>query len=204
MNHPRLKGLRIANPKMFLLLDKSYIGGGGYHLRSPDDRPETPQKAVPTPTQKAATAPTHEGDTPLDRRVTVHCGHEEEIPDHVTQNANGFRAYRAWAKANLDCLQCYWSKMASEARPQPEELALPNLRGTDRQVNWAIDIRRKCIVEFRGIRGSIGPLPPRIEKRLEKRLAVAEAGWWINSRGLSLDAFVAVPLPRHVKSPEVA
>lgn len=187
MKHPRLRGLRIANPEMYALLDKSYVGGGGYHFRSRYD-------------QEAAPAPPQLGDTPLDRRVTVRCGHVEDIPDHVTQNANGFRAYRAWAKANWDCLQCYSTKRASEARPQPEELALPPLQGTDRQMPWAVETRRRRVVEFRGVR----PLPPRIEKRLARRLAVAEAGWWINTRGLSINDFVVAPLPRRAKSREVA
>ena len=46
------------------------------------------------------------------------------------------------------CFECQKQKMTEEAKKKTEERELPDLSGTEKQTNWALQIRMKFIEEF--------------------------------------------------------
>ena len=171
-----MSGLRIANPELYALLDKSSTGNLGIHrLKDPDAPARTEAPPKPAPDVAA-------------QDITYRCGHTGQVPHHITP------AYGIWTSANLDCPPCFLDAKASAAALDGEAQNLPALIGSYKQVRWALTVRRERIEEVRMSR-AIGPLAARMEKALNRRLALADAAWWIDTRDVSLALFAAARLP---------
>ena len=177
-----MSGFRIANPKLYALLDKSRTGNPGTHsLKDPDAPARTEASPEPAP------APMPEG---ID--IAFRCGHTGLMPAHITHAAAP--AYGIWASSNQDCTPCYLDSKASTAALDGEAQGLPALLGSYKQVRWALTIRRERIEEVKTSR-AIRPLAACTERALDKRLALADARWWIGTRDISLTLFASATLP---------
>ncbi len=98
------------------------------------------------------------------------------------------------------CLECWTRDMAERNRRMVREMAqahgLPELSGTDKQVNWAMAIRQYVVADLdawvedekaRMERRQAEPAEYRNLERLRRRSmtrirSITRAGWWINHR----------------------
>lgn len=81
--------------------------------------------------------------------ITYKCGHKETV--QLFGKESGRERRIEWMKTQ-DCPECrkaaHVAEMAGKAESAKEaanEFGLPELRGSEKQVNWALDIRRKVI-----------------------------------------------------------
>lgn len=132
-------------------------------------------------------------------QVTRKCGHEETV------DLRGKMDKREWRLANVEpdklCSECWATQQAAEAEVAAENAAengLPELEGSEKQINWAETIRAdaieqidKCLDEFENkcekkFGDEITAESMSIYRGICDRIATnADAGWWIDNRDRS-------------------
>jgi hypothetical protein len=90
------------------------------------------------------------------------CGHEGERIQLYGPSASREKKLRAIE--SRECMACRLRRIAKSA----EEAGLPSLRGSDRQIAWAADIRARALVNM--------PAEAAARARTE-----SEAAWWIKN-----------------------
>lgn len=119
--------------------------------------------------------------------LVCECCGEKFVHTHFCNNRDAADSYEEWAKENIKvCSECYSkNKQAEEKAKQAEEKAkqkeaqsdlnLSELSGTEKQIAWAADIRRKAIAIVMN-RVTLN------EKFISAVNAKSEAKWWIENR----------------------
>jgi len=127
--------------------------------------------------------------------VTYKCGHAGAV-DIVGTNVNGERERKAAWYAQQLCPECYKAAKAAEAEKANE--GYPELRGSDKQVAWANQIRANMIKtyarEIEATRANLdkakamltaGGVPAHIKDKAQLIINIIEcneAKWFIDNR----------------------
>lgn len=125
--------------------------------------------------------------------VTYSCGHEGVV-QLFGKNADRERKLH-WMEHTWVCPECFKARISEErederkqAEENAEKLALPDLEGTYKQVNWAVTIRDKSvarIAEMVEATRKAGNSTPEQESRLNKFIAAQnKAAYWIDRRSI--------------------
>ena len=125
------------------------------------------------------------------------CGHVETVQIYGT-NVHGERERRAAWLASKPCPECERRAKAEAARAKADEMGLPELTGSAKQVAWAEDIRAKAVRDAEDALGfdqsralvASGTLTaeqaarmPLLEQALREGASEhADAAWWIDNR----------------------
>lgn len=115
--------------------------------------------------------------------ITYRCGHTATIQIYGT-NVHGERKKKAAWYGTVDCPAC------RAARARREHDGLPALKGSDRQVAWADDIRGKYMPKYTRERrewaehGATAEQLAQVDKVLAWLKDQTSAAWWIDN-GLS-------------------
>lgn len=139
--------------------------------------------------------------------VCYSCGHTREITSSSDANWHA-RVQRTWIGSHRPCFGCNSRDYKHRIERRDYFLAplgeLPELTGSPKQIEWAVEIREGALVEFEYW------LPSQV-KDLEIQSAVRShllartyAGWWIERRELrphhlirqTIIAILASPPPR--------
>ena len=108
------------------------------------------------------------------------CGHWALVPNEV--NAGGKARDR-------DCRTCWLQRKHAEANVTDREENLPALRGSDKQVIWAKQIRLRIWNEIKRLQAPQGVR--------DYVLAETRAKWWIDNRFRSTAEIISVPMAIH-------
>lgn len=112
--------------------------------------------------------------------ITYKCGHTEEIQLYgPLKERNSRIAYYA----SIDCPACRAKKASEEA----EKAGLPALKGSDKQVAWACDIRGEFTKIAKDIRSRCAghddqPAVKELLNKVSDILANDSARYWIDNR----------------------
>lgn len=77
--------------------------------------------------------------------ITHECGHTEEV---VLFGKSSERDRRIKWLESIPCRDCLRNSEIERAKAQEEEFGLPDLTGSEKQINWAITIRARKVKEF--------------------------------------------------------
>lgn len=129
--------------------------------------------------------------------ITHSCGHVETVQIYGT-NVHGERERRAAWLASKPCPECERRAKAEAARAWADEMGLPGLTGSEKQVAWAEDIRSKAVRDAEDALGfdqsralvASGTLTdeqaarmPLLERALREGASEhTDAAWWIDNR----------------------
>ena len=116
-------------------------------------------------------------------QVTFSCGHTSEI-QLFGKHADRYRKIEWFEKEGL-CPACYAAEKARKLQDKAAVFGqLPDLVGTDKQVDWAEDIRIKAladIAEFFAGRADSDKALDYLRRGLQH---LTKAAWWIDHRDL--------------------
>ena len=132
--------------------------------------------------------------------ICERCGKEFEV---VTKRPNRRDAdnFEVWAERNITvCPECVRAEMeeehlreAEDAKKKADERGLPHLRGSEKQIRWALVIRADQIDEIEHIIRKLERLAATNEERqlladfkmcADKLFMETSASYWIESRNL--------------------
>lgn len=113
------------------------------------------------------------------------CGHTA-THDIVGTNVNNERTRKADRLADQDCATCYEAKKAAAraadlASAKSATADLIPLKGSDKQVAWAITIRAQAIAAVDAMIGN-ATLNEQQSKIMDALRGQADASWWIDRR----------------------
>lgn len=117
--------------------------------------------------------------------VTHRCGHE--VSHNLFGPGKERKSKLMWLAAQ-ECRECYMKKQAEEAMKKSEEMGLPELVGSEKQIAWAVQIRVQKLQELDSIKsripsGSEGEV--RFKETIEILLGNVDSRFWIENRDLS-------------------
>ena len=125
----------------------------------------------------------------MEREITHSCGHVERHFVGGVFASDGDAQARKLAR--MKCKPCFKAGKQAKADVQAEadratlaEVALPDLAGSDRQVAWAVSIRLERLALLQ--RTTPGRVPDFV--------AIVDAKWWIDHRGLDLGGLPSASL----------
>lgn len=134
---------------------------------------------------------------PTEFEIDYSCGHTEtkdlsDLPagsrrgrvKFLEEKGNCFECYKkSNKKKDAAEFKKYVKQQVKQAKIDSEELELPDLEGTDKQIDWATQIRielietaREHLVEEKISEGEFD------SKILEPARRIGSASWWINNR----------------------
>ncbi len=127
-----------------------------------------------------------------DLEFVASCGHPNLVPAYVDPDAAA-----AWVEENVAhrlCPLCWLEHQSHALTDFDADYELPALRGSDKQVAWARNIRKDMITDIsQRIRLAQDLGKKVIYKKLLKTLqgiqGVTDSGLWIEARHLSPEAF---------------
>ncbi|GIV50567.1 MAG: hypothetical protein KatS3mg038_1088 [Candidatus Kapaibacterium sp.] len=124
-------------------------------------------------------------------QVTRSCGHQE----WVRSKAPLYQRDNVIARESRKmCAECYTAQRAAQAQQVAQELSLPQLTGSDKQIAWASDIRQQMLVATADLRAQAekavehperdpqGTAPVVLAVHNEIINTRTEASWWIDNR----------------------
>lgn len=143
--------------------------------------------------------------------ITHTCGHVENHRRHGAYNETE-RHNMVAVLGRESCSDCYrtyrapnWRREVAAAITGAAETGLPPLRGTRKQLIWAQQIRGTWAPELFALRDRFGgrdveedPAVGTLMKTINYSLAMADAGWWIDTTGGGQATTVTMFL-RHVR-----
>lgn len=122
-------------------------------------------------------------------QINHSCGHTQ---DHLIYGSIEERDRKREQMALGPCSKCYHLNQTELARIEAQNLGLPELEGSEKQVAWALQLRRQAIAILLPIRKQVVDLkdhnPQFAAKALEaidKLFNHNRASWWINNRGMT-------------------
>lgn len=131
--------------------------------------------------------------------VSHTCGHEAT---HTIFGKGSFREWKLKRLAEEPCFDCQMAVRNEHAAAKSEELALPALTGSDKQIAWATTLRVEKLAEARTYisdllaRGrenghDVAEATIELEKLLVRLEHQTEAKFWIDNRHDSARYFLA-------------
>jgi hypothetical protein len=119
--------------------------------------------------------------------VTRSCGHSEVV------ELFGREKERQWRLQNVEtqklCRECYRAQLNAknaEAAREAEEMGLPALTGTEKQVSWAEKIRLDAYNRFMKLAEESEEPPVRALEIMDHLLKTrSKASWWIDHRSIA-------------------
>ena len=130
-------------------------------------------------------------------QVTYRCGHTDTVG--LFGSAKQRENKLTWLETSL-CTECWKAQQAADAANKARAMELPELTGTEKQVNWAQSIRIKLLddVEFflselercnksavksgKGTQEQLDAINEKIAKVEGMIKQQSEAKWWIDHR----------------------
>jgi len=127
-----------------------------------------------------------------DLEFMASCGHPDLVPAYVDPDDAA-----VWVDKNVThrlCRLCWLDRQSPAPTEFEADHELPALRGSEKQVPWARNIRRDMITDIGQrihLAQDLGKRTPqkKLLKTLEGIQGVTDAGLWIESRHLSPEAF---------------
>ena len=113
------------------------------------------------------------------------CGHEGRVQIYGPSKD---RERKAQSEFNKMCRDCYIAQQRRAAWKRATEENLPVLQGTEKQIDWAMQIRERLLSNYEKetIPAQFAPaMEYVIEQMLHRQTA---AHWWIDRRNLTYDA----------------
>lgn len=113
--------------------------------------------------------------------VTYKCGHEGQVQLFGPYKE---RDRKLAYLATILCPQCQRNELAKVAETITKEFSLPDLAGSEKQVEWATSIRAKAFMCLEGIKHitTTDKAKSTVEKWDVDLRAKTEAIWWIDNR----------------------
>ena len=140
-------------------------------------------------------------------RLNYACGHTEQVQLYGKMDSRG----RTIAAAEShDCPACRAAKAKSDADAD----GLQPLTGSDKQVAWAAQIRAEILAQVPALEARMAGYQAKVDANdfpvdatpekiaavraellanaaaLKKLMATTKAGWWIDQRGMSINAII--------------
>ncbi|MBN2329425.1 MAG: hypothetical protein JXR73_19955 [Candidatus Omnitrophica bacterium] len=110
--------------------------------------------------------------------VTYKCGHECEI--ELFGKTDDRRAKIEWMQDNQVGPTCYRAQQTERIAAADAAENLPELTGSEKQIAWALKIRREKIDDFKKQTAKV--TDPKIKEIIEWLSGHAEAKFWIDHR----------------------
>ena len=112
---------------------------------------------------------------------TIHhtCGHEErqQIYGHDRDRQRKIE----WLEGR-PCDDCRRKQQLNQAKEVTADLGLPELKGTEKQLAWAEQLRAEVWTEIEQARATKKDLPKEIDDWIQWLFAHDQAHWWIDQR----------------------
>ena len=116
--------------------------------------------------------------------ITYVCGHTGRIQLYGSAKE---REYRAAHEAKKLCHACFVSQQLHDAQEITEGMNLPDLRGSEKQVVWATQLRAKMLLAYKNT-----TIPTQLSEAIEFLVhhmvnTQTESAWWIERRDVVED-----------------
>ncbi|WP_101809537.1 hypothetical protein [Paenibacillus pasadenensis] len=121
--------------------------------------------------------------------VTHTCGHGHE---HVLFGKNTDRERILKSEERSECPDCVRAKRIADAKANAVQEGLPELQGTEKQIEWAEQIRIRQLPVLKALFKTVQALKPLNEDgqrmldwmlcRVQEMMHTLEAAWWIETR----------------------
>ena len=117
--------------------------------------------------------------------VTHRCGHE--VSHNLFGPGKERKSKLMWLAAQ-ECQECYIQKQVAEAMKKSEEMGLPELIGSEKQIAWAVQIRVQKLRELDALKSRIQPGSEgeaKFAETIEILLRNVGSRFWIENRDSS-------------------
>ena len=123
--------------------------------------------------------------------IVYKCGHAETVQLYGPEKDRERRI--EYLRACL-CPDCYRAQQTEKATDEATAAGLPELTGSEKQVNWAVTIRSKVLQKLADFRGNLSNQPQEVLDRFDEIAADVkghtEARWWIDRRDYTAPALI--------------
>jgi hypothetical protein len=113
--------------------------------------------------------------------VTWQCGHE----DNIRTRPRDAEYWESRAAREI-CRECWHDQQNQEAAEAAKAQALPELKGTPKQIAWAETLRQAMLTQVAELEAKIpagDPKRPDWDRLVRKLRIQSHASWWIDRRG---------------------